>query len=196
MNIQCCAISEFTDPRTEITYTSDYYLLNGVGACTNFSGLSIRDLSSRSARIFGNDHRVRWCFDLPVVEGQDYLVRSTFLNGPFLRSMRGTMFNMSIGATSISLINSSLDSEAVEGVFAATGNHTNICILKGNGNAYISKVELRPINDSIYLNGSSSSILKLISRVDLGNKDFTFRYLYNLLHFSFQSSIFLFPVRY
>ena len=176
MDIQCCATSEFTDTQTKIRYISDYYLLGSVGTCTNGSSLSIRDISTRSARIFGNDRRVRWCFDLPVVEGQDYLVRSTFLDGPFLRSTRGTTFNMSIGATSISQINSSLNSEVVEGVFAATGNHTNICILKGNGNAYISKVELRPLNDSIYLNGSSSSILKLLSRVDLGNKEFTFRY--------------------
>lgn len=90
--------------------------------------------------------------------------------------MTRTTFNVSIVATSIAQINSSLNFEVVEAVFAATGKHTNICLLKGKGNAYISKVELRPLNDSIYFKGNSSSVLKLISRVDLGNKNFSYRY--------------------
>lgn len=176
VNIQCCSTSEYTDPRTKIKYKSDDYLLNGTGICNNISGPSVHDLFLGSARVFGNDRRDRWCYDLPVVEGQGYLMRSTFQYGSFLRSTVDTAFSVSIGSTSISLINSSLNFVVVECILAASANNTNICLLKGNGNAYISKVELRPINDPIYLNGKSSSILKLISRVDLGNKNIVYRY--------------------
>ena len=62
-----------------------------------------------------------------------------------------------------------------EGVFAAAGNNVNICLVKEKGNAYISMIELRPLNDKIYLDGDSY-FLKLVSRVDLGNEKTSYRY--------------------
>ncbi|KAJ6853320.1 nodulation receptor kinase-like [Iris pallida] len=176
ISIACCAKSNTTDPQTTIAYISDDYLLDNVGICKNVAYSTITSYFDKTARVFGNDNHTRWCYNLPVTKEQEYLVRTTFLGGPFFRSMNDTSFNASFGSTSISQIDSSRNWIVVEGVFTATENHANICLVRGIGNAYISKLELRPINDGTYLHGSKSSILKLISRVDLGNEDFAYRY--------------------
>ncbi|KAF3974687.1 hypothetical protein CMV_001986 [Castanea mollissima] len=56
----------------------------------------------------------------------------------------------------------------VEGIFRATEDHIDFCLEKDIGNPYISKVELRPLKISEYLQESSSTVLKLVSRVDVG----------------------------
>lgn len=83
-------------------------------------------------------------------------------------------FNVSIGATEIEQVNS-VHKPTVEGVFIATSNYTNFCILKGKGEAYLSKLELRPSHPD-YLKGDPSSVLKLIDRVDAGNTGAEIRY--------------------
>lgn len=103
-------------------------------------------------------------------------MRATFLHGPISRSVTETTFNFSIGATSISQIDSALEYFEVEGVFAATNDHTNFCLLSESGKAYISTLELRPLNEAVYLHGDQSVVLKLVTRVDLGNKNLDYRY--------------------
>lgn len=175
LSIHCCAIKNITDPVTNITWTSDEYLPKAVGTCEDVSFPSISTSRYSLARVFSADNQNSWCYYLQIVQGQDYLVRTTFLYGPVFRSIDETLFNISIGSTSISQVNSSLQSFVAEGIFAATGNNVNICLVKEKGNAYISMIELRPLNDKIYFDGDSS-ILKLVSRVDLGNEKTSYRY--------------------
>ncbi|KAM0952008.1 putative protein kinase RLK-Pelle-LRR-I-1 family [Dioscorea sansibarensis] len=175
LSIHCCATKNITDPVTNITWTSDEYLPKAVGTCENASFPSISTSRYTLARVFSADNQNSWCYYLRVVQEQEYLVRTTFLYGPVFRSIDETSFNISIGSTSISQVNSSLQSFVAEGVFAAAGNNVNICLVKEKGNAYISMIELRPLNDKIYLDGDSY-FLKLVSRVDLGNEKTSYRY--------------------
>ncbi|KAJ0982654.1 hypothetical protein J5N97_010909 [Dioscorea zingiberensis] len=176
LSIHCCAVQNFKDPGTNITWTSDDYLPKAVGTCKSVSFPSISSSRYTLARVFSADNQRSWCYNIPVVQGQVYLVRTTFLYGPVFRSVDETLFNISIGSTSISQVNSSLRFFEVEGIFVATGNNVNTCLVKDKGNAYISMIELRPLNDNIYLDGDPSSILKLVSRVDLGNKNTSYRF--------------------
>ncbi|KAG0466896.1 hypothetical protein HPP92_018476 [Vanilla planifolia] len=175
VSIQCCAASNFTDPETNIAWTSDNDLFGSAGSCKNFTSYS--GVSNRtSTRIFDERDLKSFCYYIPVIEGQDYLVRSTFLSIPKSLSFTGSTFNFSIGATSIAQIDSSLEYLEVEGIFAATRDHTNFCLLSEDGNAHISSLELRPLQDSVYLQGSPTTVLKLVARVDLGNKNLSYRF--------------------
>ncbi|KAL0905314.1 hypothetical protein M5K25_023724 [Dendrobium thyrsiflorum] len=157
VSIQCCAASNFTDQGTNLTWTSDNYIFHSVGKCENFSAFSGDD--HKIACVFYESDSKSFCYYLPVIKSWKYLVRATFLNGHFPQFVTGSAFNFSIGSTSISQINSLLEYLELEGIFAINDDHTNFCLRNEHGNAYISKLELRPLNDAFYLQGSPATIL-------------------------------------
>lgn len=175
LSIQCCAASNFTDQGTNLTWTSDSYLLHNVGRCEHVSSTSGFTVHN-SVRIFDESDSRSFCYYLPVIKGQNYLVRATFLNGLFPQFVVGATFNFSIGTTSLSQINSSLEYLEVEGIFAATEDHKSFCLQGNEGNAYISQLELRPLKDAFYLQEYQYAILKLVTRVDLGNTNLSYRF--------------------
>ncbi|XP_020578402.1 nodulation receptor kinase-like isoform X2 [Phalaenopsis equestris] len=175
VSIQCCSASNFTDQGTNITWTSDDHLFHSVGRCEHFS-VSSRTSNHTQTRFFDEADSNNFCYYLPVLKGQGYLVRATFLRGPIPESFTAAPFNFSVGTTSISQIDSSIEHFKVEGVFVATNDHTNFCLFSETRNAYISTLELRPLNEAIYLHDSPSAALKLVTRVDLGNKNLSYRF--------------------
>lgn len=72
-------------------------------------------------------------------------------------------------------MNSSDDTE-VEGIFRATNVYINFCLVKEEGDPYISLLELRNLSDSKYLDREPSSILKVVKRADVGNTEEVIRY--------------------
>ncbi|KAL0350298.1 UNVERIFIED_CONTAM: Nodulation receptor kinase [Sesamum radiatum] len=85
-----------------------------------------------------------------------------------------TFFNVSVGVTEIERVNS-IGKPRVEGIFRATNNYTNFCLVKGKGAAYLSKLELRPSHPD-YVKRNPSSVLKLVDRADAGNIGSEIRY--------------------
>lgn len=175
MSIQCCAESSYTDPSTNINWISDHYWYSNIG-CQNISK-PVENDKGGTIRIFGGDLAKKWCYNLSTIEGQVYLIRGTFLYGESARRPLASLFNVSVGVTPIGQVNGSDESVVVEGVFRATNHHTDFCLLKETGNPYISKLELRLLNDTEYLQEDSSSVLKLVKRVDVGNKEKDIRYV-------------------
>ncbi|KAK3012602.1 hypothetical protein RJ639_009602 [Escallonia herrerae] len=167
LSIQCCADSNVTEPYTNISWTTD---ANWYPDHRNCQDITPSDTEYDKARVFGSHLGSKWCYNLTTSKDQDYLIRGTFLSG----SLPGTLFNVLIGVTPVGLVNSSDDTE-VEGVFKATNDYTDFCLSKENGDPYISKLELRPSNPD-YLKRETSSILKLIDRVDVGNTGSEIRY--------------------
>lgn len=103
-------------------------------------------------------------------------MRGTFLFGDSLRTTLDTSFDVLVGVTGISLVNSSEDSE-VEGIFRATKDNIDFCLEKVQGDPYISKLELRPLQNLNYLlNFSSSTVLKTVRRIDVGSTGGDIRY--------------------
>ncbi|KAL0332406.1 UNVERIFIED_CONTAM: Nodulation receptor kinase [Sesamum calycinum] len=84
------------------------------------------------------------------------------------------LFNVSVGVTEIERVNS-IGKPRVEGIFRATNNYTNFCLVKGKGAAYLSKLELRPSHPD-YVKRNPSSVLKLVDRADAGNIGSEIRY--------------------
>uniref|UniRef100_A0A1D1Z7M5 non-specific serine/threonine protein kinase n=1 Tax=Anthurium amnicola TaxID=1678845 RepID=A0A1D1Z7M5_9ARAE len=179
VSINCCGTRNTTDP---IPWISDDDLLPGrAGECRNVSVNTASGGSgdNATARVFTARGVVKWCYELPAVDGQAYLVRATFLGGPNLMLPRpsggGDSFDLSICSTPISRVVPSTADDAlqtVEGVCGATGDLTDVCLVNSNGSAYISKLELRPLSDGgVYLEGDHSTVLKLVARVDAGNRN-------------------------
>ncbi|KAJ0098206.1 hypothetical protein Patl1_28393 [Pistacia atlantica] len=117
------------------------------------------------------------CYNFTTNKDQEYLIRGTFLYGDREGTPLGSSFNVWIGVTPLSVVNSSEDS-VVEGIFRAVDDQTDFCLVKDKGNPYISQLELRPLNEPEYLHGQNSSVLKVVGRFDLGrsDKENSFRY--------------------
>ncbi|KAM3709011.1 hypothetical protein ACJW31_02G140700 [Castanea mollissima] len=151
VSLACCADSNFIDQN--ISWSPDDSWFPDRTGCRNETKAAVNnDQGYNKTRVFNipdlPDSGKR-CYNLTTVKDQDYLVRGTFLYGDLLSTNPNNSFN-------------------VLGIFRATEDHIDFCLEKDIGNPYISKVELRPLKISEYLQESSSTVLKLVSRVDVG----------------------------
>ncbi|KAL3813748.1 hypothetical protein ACJIZ3_015016 [Penstemon smallii] len=174
ISIQCCADSKFTDPNTTISYISDGSWYPDKRTCQNTIWTGHENPDTTEARFFSSEYESKWCYDLQTRIGIVYLIRGTFPLSNLQASSPDTFFNVSIGVTEIAKVNS-IGESAVEGLFKAINNHTNFCLIKGKGEAYLSKVELRPLHPD-YLKRYPSSLLKLVDRVYSANTGNEIRY--------------------
>lgn len=170
MSLACCADSNFIDQKISWS-PDDSWFPDRTGCQNETKAAVINDQGYNKTRVFNipdlPDSGKR-CYNLTTVkDNQNYLVRGTFLYGDLLSTNPNNSFNVLVGVTPISRVMSSLDM-TVEGIFRATEDHIDFCLEKEIRNPYISKAELRPLKNSEYLQGSSSIVLKLVSRVDVG----------------------------
>ncbi|XP_043690706.1 nodulation receptor kinase-like isoform X2 [Telopea speciosissima] len=179
VSLWCCAPSNGTDPSTNITWNSDLNLFNNIGKCQEISSPVINNASYTWARIFNPGPGNKWCYNLTTVMDQDYLIRGTFPRGLSLGSSIDTFFNISFGATSIGQVKSTDNSSVVEGFIRATNHYIDFCLLGVKGSPYISDLELRPLGNLLYPELDLSNVLKLVSRVDVGNTKGVIRYPYD-----------------
>ncbi|XP_061336892.1 nodulation receptor kinase-like [Gastrolobium bilobum] len=170
-SIACCADSNYTDPLTTLNYTTDYSWFSDKSSCRSISEIGLNHSSNENFRLF-NIVKGKRCYNLPTIENKIYLIRGTF---PF--DSLNSSFDVSIGVTPLGAVrSSSLQDLEIEGVFRATKNYIDFCLVKGEVNPFISLLELRPLQEE-YLDGLPNSVLKLISRNNLGGtKDDDIRY--------------------
>ncbi|XP_021992578.1 nodulation receptor kinase isoform X2 [Helianthus annuus] len=165
LSIQCCAVSKFIDPDNNISWIPDDKWFSDNRQCQDIITPLQNGTTYDHARFFGTKYGTKWCYDLPTKKGQIYLIRGTFPLGDINASPTGAFFDVLVGVTPIGRVNSSDETE-VEGVVRATNDYINFCLLPKQGNPYVSKIELRPL-DSDY--GEVSGVVKLVHRVDVGN---------------------------
>lgn len=179
VSYECCAPSNNIYLQNNISWISDNNLIHINGSCLTFDPPVSNGTSYKQARIFDKDSGRKWCYNLTTTKGHDYLIRGTFLHGINVRNSYSpdATFFVSVGTTSIAQVNSSDDTSTVEAVFRATNHYVDFCLVKHKGSPYISKLELRPLDDFAYLEGNSSVILKLVQRVDVGNTQEPIRYV-------------------
>ncbi|KAF5454335.1 hypothetical protein F2P56_024008 [Juglans regia] len=169
VSIACCADSNFNDQNININWTTDNSWFPNRTGCRSVveEGLGNHEGYVMKARIFTIDSGKR-CYNLTTIEEQDYLVRATFLFADSLNITLDTSFDVLVGVTPIGRVNSSKNLE-VEGIFRAAKDHIDFCLEKVKGDPYISKLELRPLENLYYLKEIiSPSVLKVISRIDVG----------------------------
>ncbi|XP_047164377.1 nodulation receptor kinase-like [Vigna umbellata] len=158
-NIACCADSNYTDPQTTLNYTTDYTWFPNRGSCRRPKiGLN------EKVRLFSIDEGKR-CYNLPTIKNKVYLIRGTF---PF--DSINSSFNVSIGVTQLGAVRPSTPQDLeieIEGVFRATKDYIDFCLVKGEVDPFISQLELRPLPEDYLLHDLPASVLKLISRNSL-----------------------------
>ncbi|CAO2181585.1 unnamed protein product [Urochloa humidicola] len=113
------------------------------------------------------------CYTLPVSPRARYLVRATFLYGNFDRSNGGVFpeFDLYLGPTRWSTIVIYEESRVVsrEAVVLAAGPALSVCLLGSTGPAFLSTLELRPLNGSLYYTDSeAAAFLSLAARINFG----------------------------
>lgn len=165
VSVHCCADSNYTDPNNNITWIPDDKWFSNNQQCQDIVTPVQNGTTYDHARFFNTKYGEKWCYDLPTKKGQNYLIRGTFPLEDVNESPTGTFFDVSIGITPIGRVNSSQKAE-VEGIVRATNDYINFCLLQKQGNPYVSKIELRPLNLDY---GEPLSVLKVVHRVDVGN---------------------------
>ncbi|THG12137.1 hypothetical protein TEA_013903 [Camellia sinensis var. sinensis] len=179
VSIQCCGDLNFTDSKTNISWKTDSDWYPDRFTCQDIVRPVKNDTGYNKARFFNSRFGNKWCYNLTTVKNQDYLIRGTFRYGDLLGIPPGSSFNVLIGVTPIGTVNSVYETE-VEAIFRATNDNTNFCLEKGKGYPYISKLELRTLNNSDYFQLEPSGVLKLIDRFGVGSDGQKIRYPYDL----------------
>lgn len=169
VSIACCADSDFIGKNPSINWKPDDAWFPDKKDCRTITRPVVNNKFYDKVRDFDIDSGKR-CYNLSTTKGQDYLIRGTFLYGDAVETPLVSSFNVLVGVTPISLVNSTEDS-VVEGIFKAANDYIDFCLEKKNGDPYISQLEVRPLNDADYLHGQSASVLKLVGRYDLGRSD-------------------------
>ncbi|CAL5369293.1 unnamed protein product [Camellia sinensis] len=179
VSIQCCGDLNFTDSKTNISWKTDSDWYPDRFTCQDIVRPVKNDTGYNKARFFNSRFGNKWCYNLTTVKNQDYLIRGTFRYGDLLGIPPGSSFNVLIGVTPIGTVNSVYETE-VEAIFRATNDNMNFCLEKGKGYPYISKLELRTLNNSDYFQLEPSGVLKLIDRFGVGSDGQKIRYPYDL----------------
>nr|ABY90094.1 receptor kinase [Casuarina glauca] len=175
VSLRCCAVANFTDPNTNISWRSDdSWFPDSTGCRQELGEAYLMKKNYGRARVFNITSGKR-CYNLTTIEKQDYLVRGTFLFGDSLRTTSDTSFDVLLGLTGVSRVNTSEDIE-VEVIFRATKDYIDFCLEKVTGDPYISELELRPLKSLNYLLGLNSSVLKRVSRTNVGSDGGDVRY--------------------
>ncbi|XP_030528228.1 nodulation receptor kinase-like [Rhodamnia argentea] len=172
VSLRCCEKSNLTDSNG-IVWTTDDEFFPDRQTCQEILR-PVKNSKGNYIRTFDIVVPGKVCYHLrTLVPGQDYLVRADFSYGD---SLAPSLFGVLIGVTPIALV-SLVSKLAVEGIFRVQKGYVDFCLLKEEGDPYISQLELRPLNnDSDYLNGDSGTVLKVIRRVNLGGTGGDIRY--------------------
>ncbi|KAJ4840426.1 hypothetical protein Tsubulata_009267 [Turnera subulata] len=170
VNIACCTGSNYTDS-TSVSWISDYSWFPDKTSCHDITNTAYK--GQNRVRVFDIDSGKR-CYNLQTTQNQEYLIRAIFLSDNPQGAL-GSYFDVSIGASSISKVNLSKDLE-VEGIFRARNQYTDFCLVQHIGYPRISQLQLRPLGDTTYLQNNASNVLKLVSRIDVGNTGEDIRY--------------------
>ncbi|KAI3896008.1 hypothetical protein MKW92_017971 [Papaver armeniacum] len=124
-----------------------------------------------SVRYFPDNAR-KYCYTLDVNPRTRYLIRTTFLYGNFDNSNVYPKFDISLGATHWStIVISDVDTiEVRELIVLASSPSISVCLSNATtGQPFISTIELRPFNGSIYFTERETEFFLAVSaRINFG----------------------------
>ncbi|XXG57270.1 hypothetical protein AAC387_Pa03g4473 [Persea americana] len=171
ISIDCGIANDFTYlEQNNITYISDSQFINtGVNKNVRItpSNLKFSELF-RTVRSFPNG--IRNCYNLGSVvnKGNKYLIRAYFLYGDYDGKNSTPVFDVYLGVDYMGTVASTVGFYT-EIITIASMNFISVCLVNtGRGTPFISALELRPLNSSIYGVVNESQSLYLWSRFDIG----------------------------
>ncbi|XP_028066432.1 probable LRR receptor-like serine/threonine-protein kinase At1g67720 [Camellia sinensis] len=168
VSLDCGGRANFTDD-LGLRWTPDDQLL--YGETTNISVANETRKQYQTLRFFPADNR-KYCYTLKVISRTRYLVRATFLYGNFDNNNVYPKFDISLGAThwATIVVSDASTIEFQELIFLALDSTISVCLSNATtGQAFISTLELRQFNGSVYLTQYESQFyLSTSARINFG----------------------------
>ncbi|XP_059638957.1 putative leucine-rich repeat receptor-like protein kinase At2g19210 [Cornus florida] len=170
-----CGISEnssYTDQTTGIRYSSDAAFIDTGVSKTISPEFKKNSLYQQFLNVRSFPEGTRNCYTIRPAKGtgNKYLIRAWFMYGNYDAEDKPPTFDLQLGVDfwdRISLTDSSSTTWS-EIIHVLSSDYIYVCLLdKGLGTPFISALELRPLNNSMYETTSGS--LVLFDRVDLGS---------------------------
>ncbi|XP_075486971.1 putative LRR receptor-like serine/threonine-protein kinase At1g67720 [Primulina tabacum] len=168
VSLDCGGTDDFTD-ELGLEWNPDSQIVSGQVA--NISVANETRQQYKTLRYFPADHK-KYCYSLDVISRTRYLIRATFLYGNFDNSNVYPKFDISFGPTHwTTIVITDADTiEVQELIFLATDPTISVCLSNApTGQPFISTLELRKFNGSIYLNQFENQFLLSVSaRINFG----------------------------
>ncbi|KAF8395022.1 hypothetical protein HHK36_018961 [Tetracentron sinense] len=168
VSLDCGGKENFTDD-IGLEWTPDDQLMHGETATISVANETRKQYMT--VRHFPADKR-KYCYRLDVITRTRYLVRATFLYGNFDNSNVYPKFDISIDTThwSTITISDANPMEVRELIILASNPTLNVCLSNAiAGNPFISTIELRQFNGSMYYtNFENQFFLSVSARINFG----------------------------
>ncbi|WJZ94439.1 hypothetical protein VitviT2T_013299 [Vitis vinifera] len=162
--------TDYNDATTSILYTSDAQFID-TGTNKSISpDLESENLPKYLSSVRAFPEGLKNCYTFKLVQGNKYLIRSVFMYGNYDSKNQAPEFGLYLNADewdSVKLENSS-DVVVKEIIHVQETNYSHVCLVNtGLGTPFISALELRLLNSTIYKTQSAS--LVLATRLDIGS---------------------------
>lgn len=168
VSVDCGGKESYTD-EIGLEWTPDTQMVSGETA--NISVTNETRKQYQTLRYFPADSR-KYCYTLNVTKRTRYLIRATFLYGNFDNNNVYPKFDISLGPTNWAtiVIADASKIEYAELIFLATDPSVSVCLSNATtGQPFISTLELRQFNGSMYLTPSENSyFLSVSARLNFG----------------------------
>ncbi|KAG6434044.1 hypothetical protein SASPL_105665 [Salvia splendens] len=168
VSVDCGGSNNFTD-EIGLEWSPDNYMLTG--DIVNIVVANETRKQYKTLRSFPADDN-KYCYTFNVVSRTRYLIRATFLYGNFDNNNVYPKFDISFGPTrwATIVISDANTIELQELIFLATDPTISVCLSNATtGQPFISTLELRQFNGSIYFNQFESQFyLSVSARINFG----------------------------
>lgn len=168
VSLDCGGQSNFTD-ELGLNWTADNQIIYGI--TSNISVTNETRQQYQTVRYFPADNR-KYCYTLGIKSRTRYLIRATFLYGNFDNNNVYPKFDISMGPTrwATIVISDANTIESQELIFLASSETVSVCLSNATtGQPFISTLELRPFNGSIYLTPFENQFfLSVSARINFG----------------------------
>ncbi|KAK0595963.1 hypothetical protein LWI29_011494 [Acer saccharum] len=164
ISIDCGATESYRDDDTSLFYETDTKYVD-TGEVHEITYNSYFQNQIKNLRSFPQG--TRNCCTLKLEQGtnNNYLIRATFVYGNYDNKNHIPEFDLYIGVNKLATVNNVYSFCEIINVFS--DEYIDVCLVNtGFGVPYISVLELRPLNNSIYL--LKDGALLLLNRYDVG----------------------------
>lgn len=170
ISVDCGGATNYTDPSTGLAWISDKGIMK-CGTSVMVENPNGNRVQYRARRDFPPDNK-KYCYTLGTKERRRYLVRATFQYGGLQSEDSYPKFQLFLDATRWSTV-TVLDASRVyvhEMIIRAPSGSIDVCICCAvTGSPFISTLELRPLNLSMYATDFEDKFfLKVAARVNFG----------------------------
>ena len=156
ISIDCGSDEDYIDKDTNIPYTSDKYLID-TGIVKMISQGSSGDIPQQLKYLRSFPQGTRNCYTLRPEQGKNnnYMIRATFLYGNYDGENQQPVFDLYLGVnawTTVNLTNADAFNYYYNDVIhVPLTDYIDVCLVNtGRGVPFISSLELRHLDNSIY----------------------------------------------